>query len=104
MDPRSCDFFLCRAVRVHATVVVMERLSTLDAGFPEVDDSDPHVSLPVGALAVLVGSMPEYEGFAGGLGQCSKTVPRLKQVLHTRQLGLGAPARLRDSDGLASAG
>jgi hypothetical protein len=85
-------------------VVVMEHLSTLDAGFPEVDDSAPHVRLPVGALAVLGGSMPEYEGFVRGLGQCSKTVPRLKQLLHTRQLGLGASALVRDSDGLASAG
>jgi hypothetical protein len=30
----------------------MEQLSTLDAGFLEAEDSDPHVSLAMGALAV----------------------------------------------------
>lgn len=40
---------------LRATVFVMEYLSTLDAGFLEVEDSGPHVSLAVGALAVLEG-------------------------------------------------
>lgn len=34
-------------------VVDVEHLTTLDAGFLEAEDSDQHVSLAIGALAVL---------------------------------------------------
>lgn len=77
---------------VRATVVGMDYLSTLDAGFLQVEDSDPHVSLAVGALAVLEGPMPDYEGFVEGLRGRLGAVPRFKQVLRTHQLDLGAPA------------
>jgi hypothetical protein len=46
----------------------MEYLSTLDAGFLEAEDTDPHVSLAVAALAVLGGPMPEFATFVAGLG------------------------------------
>jgi diacylglycerol O-acyltransferase / wax synthase len=74
----------------------MEHLSTLDAGFLEAEDSDPHVSLAVGALAVLEGPMPEFAPFVEGLGERLTKVPRFKQVLHTHPLDLGAPAWVDD--------
>lgn len=76
----------------------MEYLSTLDAGFLEAEDADPHVSLAVGALAVLAGPAPEFASFIAGLGDRLADVPRFKQVLHTRSLDLGAPAWV-DDDG-----
>jgi nitroimidazol reductase NimA-like FMN-containing flavoprotein (pyridoxamine 5'-phosphate oxidase superfamily) len=41
----------------------MEYLSTLDAGFLEAEDAGQHVSLAVGALAVLGGPRPEFAYF-----------------------------------------
>ncbi len=40
----------------------MEYLSTLDASFLEAEDSDPHVSLAVGVLAVLAGFRVASDG------------------------------------------
>jgi diacylglycerol O-acyltransferase len=74
----------------------MEYLSTLDAGFLEAEDADPHVSLAVGALAVLAGPTPEFALFKAGLGHRLAEVPRFKQVLHTQPLDLGAPAWVDD--------
>lgn len=37
---------------LRATVFVMEYLSTLDAGFLEVEDSDPHVVARLATLSV----------------------------------------------------
>ncbi|KWX25582.1 diacylglycerol O-acyltransferase [Mycolicibacterium wolinskyi] len=69
----------------------MERLSALDAGFLEAEDSDPHVSLAIGALAVMAGPMPEFESLVAALAERVTAVPRLRQVLKTRPLDLGAP-------------
>jgi diacylglycerol O-acyltransferase len=74
----------------------MEYLSTLDASFLEAEDADQHVSLAVGALAVLGGPMPEFAAFAVGLGERLAEVPRFRQVLHTHPLDLGAPAWVDD--------
>ena len=46
----------------------MEYLSTLDAGFLEAEDSDPHVSLAVGALAVLAGADARIRAIRSGSG------------------------------------
>lgn len=70
----------------------MEYLSTLDAGSLQAEEADPHVSLAVGALAVLAGATPEFASFTAGLGERLAEVPRFKQVLHTQPLDLGAPA------------
>lgn len=83
-------------VPLRRIVFSMEYLSALDAGFLEVEDTDPHVSLAVGALAVLAGPMPEFAPFAAGLGERLAKVPRFKQVLHAHLLDLGAPAWVDD--------
>ena len=75
----------------------MEYLSTLDASFLEAEDSDPHISLAVGALAVLGGPMPEFALSVAGLGERLAEVPRFKQVLRTHPLDLGAPAWVDDA-------
>jgi diacylglycerol O-acyltransferase / wax synthase len=75
----------------------MEYLSAFDAGFLEAEDADPHVSLAVGALAVLAGPAPEFAPFIAGLGERLVEVPRFRQVLHTHPLDLGAPAWVDDA-------
>jgi diacylglycerol O-acyltransferase / wax synthase len=74
----------------------MEYLSTLDAGFLEAEDADPHVSLAVGALAVIAGPTPEFAPFIAGLGERLAEIPRFTQVLRTHPLDLGAPAWVDD--------
>src|SRR5215207_619993 len=76
----------------------MEQLSTLDAGFLEAEDSDRHVSLAIGALAVIAGPMPDYDSVVAGLAERILSVPRFKQVLRTRPLDLGAPQWVDDDN------
>ena len=76
----------CRAHRVH-----MDSLSMLDAGFLEAEDSDRHVSLAIGSVAVLDGPIPAYDAFVSGLAERVLAVPRFRQVLRTHPLDLEAP-------------
>jgi len=78
-------------------VVVMEHLSTLDAGFLQAEDADPHVSLAVGALAVLDGPAPDFGDFVASLGVRLTEVPRFNQVLRTHPLDLEAPEWVDDA-------
>lgn len=73
----------------------MEQLSTLDAGFLEAEDSDPHVSLAIGALAVMEGP-PDHESLAALLAERILAVPRFTQVLRARPFDLGAPEWVDD--------
>lgn len=41
----------------------MNHLTTLDAGFLKAEDVDRHVSLAIGALAVIEGPAPDQEAF-----------------------------------------
>lgn len=76
----------------------MEQLSTLDAGFLHAEDSDRHVSLAIGAVAVLAGPMPSFESLTSTIGERVLSVPRFCQVLHTQPLDLGAPHWADDGD------
>jgi diacylglycerol O-acyltransferase / wax synthase len=70
---------------------LMEQLSMVDAGFLEAEDSDPHISLAIGALSVMVGPMPDFDSLVAGLSERILSVPRFKQVLRTQPLDLRAP-------------
>ncbi|MGO9155043.1 wax ester/triacylglycerol synthase domain-containing protein [Mycobacterium sp.] len=72
----------------------MEHLSTLDAGFLETEDSDPHVSLAIGTVSVIEGPIPEYDSLVSGLTERVVTVPRFRQVLRMHPLDLEAPERV----------
>lgn len=63
----------------------------LDAGFLQAEDADRHVSLAIGAVAVLAGPMPDFGSLAAGLAERILSVPRFRQVLRTQPLDLGAP-------------
>lgn len=74
----------------------MEQLTALDAGFLEAEDSDRHASLAIGAIAVLDGPMPQADTLTAGLAERVQAVPRLRQLLHTQPLDLGAPRWVED--------
>lgn len=76
----------------------MEQLTTLDAGFLHAEDADPHVSLAIGAIAVLSGPMPDFDSLASGLAERLLAVPRFRQVLRTHPLDLGAPEWIDGAD------
>ncbi len=63
----------------------------LDAGFLEAEDSDRHVSLAIGALAVIAGPMPDFDTVVTGLAERILSVSRFRQVLRTQPLDLGPP-------------
>jgi diacylglycerol O-acyltransferase / wax synthase len=69
----------------------MEQLKTLDAGFLEAEDSDPHISLAVGGLSVIQGPVPEFGEFSAGIVERILQVPRFRQVLRTHVLDLSPP-------------
>lgn len=70
----------------------------LDAGFLQAEDSDRHVSLAIGAVAVLAGPMPDFDSLATALAERILAVPRFRQVLRTQPLDLGAPRWVEDTD------
>ena len=70
----------------------------LDAGFLQAEDSDRHVSLAIGAIAVLSGPMPDFDSLAAVLAERILSVPRFRQVLRTQPLDLGAPRWVDDTD------
>ena len=57
------------------------RLSALDAGFLEAEDSDRHASLAFGAVAVLEGPPPDMESFVSTIDERVQRIPRFAQVL-----------------------
>ena len=70
----------------------------LDAGFLQAEDSDRHVSLAIGAIAVLAGPMPDFDTIAAGLAERIMSVPRFRQVLRTQPFDFGAPRWVDDSN------
>ena len=74
----------------------MEQLTALDAGFLEVEDSDPHVSLAVGGVSIMEGPAPSYEEFVSTFAERVPTIPRCRQVLRTHPLDLGPPEWIDD--------
>jgi diacylglycerol O-acyltransferase / wax synthase len=76
----------------------MEQMTMLDAGFLQAEDSDRHVSLAIGAVAVLSGPMPDFDSVAVVLAERILSVPRFRQILRTQPLDLGAPRWVDDTN------
>ncbi|WP_418001612.1 wax ester/triacylglycerol synthase family O-acyltransferase [Mycobacterium sp. PDNC021] len=68
-----------------------DRLTALDAGFLQAEDSDSHASLAVAVLAVLEGPAPDFADLKAALDDRSATIPRMRQVLHSYPLDITAP-------------
>ena len=76
----------------------MEQLTTLDAGFLTAEDADPHVSLVIGALAVIEGPIPDRDSLMSTFAQRIRACPRFGQRLRMRPFDLGAPEWVDDPD------
>lgn len=74
----------------------MEQLTALDAGFLEVEDSDPHVSLAVGAVSIMEGPVPGYDEFVSAVAERMPAIRRFKQLLRTHPLDLRPPEWVDD--------
>ena len=74
----------------------MEHLTTLDATFLEAEDSDPHVSLAIGAVSIIAGPPPDYADLVSVFAERAQSIPRCTQVLHTQPFDLGAPEWVDD--------
>lgn len=76
----------------------MAHLSALDAGFLEVEDSDPHVSLAVGGVSILEGPAPSYDDLVSAFADRVPAIPQCRQVLRTHPLDLRSPEWVDDPD------
>jgi len=74
----------------------MEQLKALDAGFLMAEDSDRHVSLAIGGIAIIDGAAPKYEEFTTVMAERIRKIPRCTQVLRTQPFDLGAPKWVDD--------
>ncbi|PRC42538.1 wax ester/triacylglycerol synthase family O-acyltransferase [Mycobacterium sp. ITM-2017-0098] len=74
----------------------MEHLSTLDASFLQAEDSDPHISLAVGAVSIIEGPPPDYADLVAVFAERAHSIPRCTQILHTRPFDLAAPEWVDD--------
>ncbi len=68
-----------------------ERLTALDAGFLQAEDSDSHASLAVAVLAIMEGPAPEFAELQAAVEERSAEVPRMRQMLHSFPLDISAP-------------
>lgn len=71
-------------------------LTTLDAGFLQLEDADEHVSLAIGGAAILAGPVPEFGDLLETIGARCLADPRSTQVLRTHPFDLAAPEWVDD--------
>jgi diacylglycerol O-acyltransferase len=76
----------------------VDQLTTIDAGFLHAEDSDRHVSLAIGGLAVVEGPAPDYDSLITILAQRISHCPRFAQRLRMRPFNLGAPVWVDDPE------
>ncbi|MRH87605.1 wax ester/triacylglycerol synthase family O-acyltransferase [Nocardia sp. SYP-A9097] len=69
----------------------MTELHPLDAGFIELEDSDRHISLGIGAVAIISGTPPTRAEFAEVLGERIAANARLRQKMRRAPFDLTAP-------------
>ncbi len=72
----------------------MERLSTLDAGFLQLENDTQQMH--VGSLLVFEGPAPDYGAFCDHLASCLDAVPRYRQRVQRMPLDLARPAWVDD--------
>jgi diacylglycerol O-acyltransferase / wax synthase len=76
----------------------MEQLKTLDAGFLMAEDSDRNVSLAIGGIAIVEGSVPNHDQFKAILAERIQAIPRCTQMLRTQPFDVGAPQWVDDPE------
>ena len=68
-----------------------DKLTPLDAGFLELEDSDAHASLAIGALVVAEGPVPSDREYLERLTSRIRFIPHGTDLLHTVPVDLAAP-------------
>lgn len=66
-------------------------LTTLDAGFLQIEDADEHISLAIGGVAVLDGPAPAFEQVRETVGARCLANPRSTEVLRNYPFDARAP-------------
>lgn len=74
------------------------RMTTLDAGFLQAEDSDRHVSLAIGGLALLAGPVPDQSVLRRTLGERMRACPRFSQRIQLHPFDIGPPEWVDDDD------
>lgn len=74
----------------------MDQLKTLDAGFLMAEDSNRHVSLAIGAIAIIDGAAPNFDDFKTRLAERVREIPRCTQVLRPQPFDVSAPKWVDD--------
>jgi diacylglycerol O-acyltransferase len=74
----------------------MEQLKALGAGFLMAEDSNRHVSLAIGGIAIVYSAAPDYGEFKTLLAERIRDIPRFTQVLRTQPFNVGAPKWVED--------
>ncbi|MEV5834881.1 wax ester/triacylglycerol synthase family O-acyltransferase [Nocardia sp. NPDC052112] len=69
----------------------MTELRPLDTGFMELEDTDRHISLGIGAVAIVVGPPPTREEFGARVAERLERNARLRQRVRRAPLDLTAP-------------
>ena len=75
-------------------LTTMERLSSLDAGFLDLEND--RQQMHVGSLLLFEGPVPAFEEFTAHLESCLDLVPRYRQRVQRMPLGLARPAWVDD--------
>jgi len=75
----------------------MEQLTALEASFLEAENADPHISLAIGALAIIDGPLPGYDVLTAAIAERIGYSPRLTQVVHAHPFELAAPRWVDDT-------
>ncbi|MBJ8341274.1 wax ester/triacylglycerol synthase family O-acyltransferase [Antrihabitans sp. YC3-6] len=75
-----------------------QRLSPLDAGFLELEDSDPNVSLAIAAVAIIEGPPPSEADFLEAVAARLIAIPHARERIHTTAFDLSAPVWIDDDD------
>lgn len=69
----------------------MDRLSSLDAVFLEVEDADPHTSMAIASIAIFEGPQPTYEEFVETIAGRLPLVPKYRRRVRRVPFDLGPP-------------
>ena len=75
-----------------------DHLTPLDAGFLELEDSDPNVSLAIAAIAIIDGPVPDHREFTEFVAARLAAIPHARQCVRTTSLDLRAPVWTDDPD------
>ncbi|MFF5033180.1 wax ester/triacylglycerol synthase family O-acyltransferase [Nocardia salmonicida] len=76
----------------------MTELRPLDMGFMELEDTDRHISLGIGAVAIMAGPVPTRSAFDAMLAEGVDRNERLRQRVRRSPLDLTAPVWEQDPD------